>query len=218
MIGKAYPRLVVTGTDTGIGKTVFSAALAHALDASYWKPVQSGLDEETDSQTVGRLGRLHPDRILPEAYRLATPASPHFSAAIDGVELDPDTLEPPPVSGPLVIEGAGGLLVPLTRRTVFANVFARWRHPVILCARTGLGTINHTLLSLEAMRRRGIPILGVVFIGDEQADTQAVITELGDVRSLGRLPKLDPLIADDLHAGFRNWIDLSIIEQGLASC
>ena len=218
MIREAHPRIVVTGTDTGIGKTVFSAALTHALEASYWKPVQSGLDEETDSETVRRLGRLPQDRILPESYRLATPASPHFSAAIDGVELDPDTLEPPPVSGPLVIEGAGGLLVPLTRLTVFADVFARWRHPVILCARTGLGTINHTLLSLEAMRRRGIPILGVVFIGDEQADTQAVITELGDVRSLGRLPKLDPLIAGDLHAGFRKWIDLSIVKQGLVAC
>lgn len=218
MIGETHPRIVVTGTDTGIGKTVFSAALAHVLEASYWKPVQSGLDEDTDSETVGRLGRLPPERILPEAYRLATPASPHLSAAIDGVELGPDALDPPPVSGALVIEGAGGLLVPLTRRTVFADVFARWRYPTILCARTGLGTINHTLLSLEAMRRRGIPILGVVFIGDERADTQSIIAELGDIASLGRLPKLDPLTADSLHAGFRNWIDLSIIKTRLASC
>ncbi|MFC2249106.1 dethiobiotin synthase [Labrys portucalensis] len=218
MIGKAHPRIVVTGTDTGIGKTVFSAALAHALDASYWKPVQSGLDEETDSETVQRLGRLPSNRILPETYRLATPASPHLSAAIDGVELHPDMLNPPPVADPLVIEGAGGLLVPLTRRIVFADVFARWRYPAILCARTALGTINHTLLSLEALRRRGIPILGIVFIGDEQPDSQSVIAEIGDVRSLGRLPKLDPLTADGLHAGFRKWIDLSTIKKGLASC
>ena len=218
MIGEAHPRVVVTGTDTGIGKTVFSAALAYALEASYWKPVQSGLDEETDSQTVERLGGLPSDRILPEAYLLATPASPHLSAAIDGAELDPDTLDPPLVSGPLVIEGAGGLLVPLTRRTLFADVFARWRYPTILCARTGLGTINHTLLSLEAMRRRAIPIVGIVFIGDEQADTRSIITEIGDINDLGRLPKFDPLTADNLHTGFRNWIDLSIINKRLASC
>ena len=218
MIDEAHPRIVVTGTDTGIGKTVFSAALAHALEASYWKPVQSGLDEETDSETVERLGRLPSNRILPETYRLATPASPHLSAAIDGMELDPDTLDPPPTFGPLVIEGAGGLLVPLTRRIVFADVFARWHYPAILCARTALGTINHTLLSLEALRRRGIPILGIVFIGDEQPDSQSVIAEIGDVRSLGRLPKLDPLTADGLHAGFRKWIDLSTIKKGLASC
>ncbi|PRH86790.1 ATP-dependent dethiobiotin synthetase BioD [Labrys okinawensis] len=218
MISKAHPRIVVTGTDTGIGKTVFSAGLSHALGASYWKPVQSGLDEETDSETVQRLGKLPQERILPETYRLATPASPHLSAAIDGMELDPDMLNPPPVASPLVIEGAGGLLVPLTRWTVFADVFARWRYPAILCARTALGTINHTLLSLEAMRRRDIPLLGLVFIGDEQPDSQSIIADLGNVRSLGRLPKLDPLTADGLHAGFPNWIDLSTIKKGLASC
>jgi dethiobiotin synthetase len=211
-------RLIVTGTDTGIGKTVFSAGLAAALGAAYWKPVQSGLDEETDSQTVRRLGGLPAERILPEAYRLATPASPHLSAAIDGVELDPDGLEPPPASLPLVIEGAGGLLVPLTRQAVFADVFARWRYPTILCARTGLGTINHTLLSLEAMRRRQIPILGVAFIGDEQTDSQAIIADLGGVRSLGRLPRLDPLTGAALRAGFESWIDLSIIKEGIARC
>lgn len=211
-------RLVVTGTDTGIGKTVFSAGLAAVLGAAYWKPIQSGLDEETDSETVQRLGGLTPERILPEAYRLGTPASPHLSAAIDGVEIDPDALEPPATSLPLVIEGAGGLLVPLIRETVFADVFARWRCPTILCARTGLGTINHTLLSLEAMRRRQIPVLGVAFIGDEQADSQAIIASLGAVRSLGRLPRLDPLTGDALRAGFKNWIDLSTIKEGIARC
>lgn len=195
-------RIVVTGTDTGIGKTIFSAALTDALDGCYWKPVQSGLDEETDSETVARLGRLSSDRVLPEAYRLATPASPHLSARIDGVTLRPEGLLPPGVERPLVIEGAGGLLVPLTERTVFADVFARWQIPVVLCARTGLGTINHTLLSLEALRRRAIPILGVAFIGDAQEDSEAVISELGAVRRLGRLPRLDPLTPDRLRHAF----------------
>ncbi|MEZ2128648.1 MULTISPECIES: dethiobiotin synthase [unclassified Sinorhizobium] len=196
------PRFVIAGTDTGIGKTVFAAALTDALAGLYWKPVQSGLDGETDSETVGRLGRLAHDRILAEAYRLKTPASPHLSARIDGVTIQPESLSPPSVDGPLVIEGAGGLLVPLTERTVFADVFARWQIPVILCARTGLGTINHTLLSLEALRSRSIPVLGVAFIGDEQADTQNIIAALGHVRVLGRLPRLDPLTPDSLRQAF----------------
>lgn len=197
------PRFVITGTDTGIGKTIFSAALTAALDGYYWKPVQSGLDEETDSETVRRLGRIAPERILPEAYRLRTPASPHLSARIDAVTIQPERLSPPAVDRPLVIEGAGGLMVPLTERTVIADVFAYWRIPLILCARTGLGTINHTLLSLEALRRRAIPVLGVAFIGDEQADSEAVIAELGEVRRLGRLPRLDPLTPDRLRQAFR---------------
>ncbi|KSV91295.1 dethiobiotin synthase [Sinorhizobium sp. GL28] len=196
-------RFVVTGTDTGIGKTIFSAALTDALSGCYWKPVQSGLDEETDSEAVARLGRIPPERILPETYRLRTPASPHLSARIDGVSIRPEHLLPPKVDRPLVIEGAGGLLVPLTERSVFADVFARWQIPVILCARTGLGTINHTLLSLEALRRRAIPVLGVAFIGEEQADSEAIVAELGEVRRLGRLQRLDPLTPERLRQAFR---------------
>lgn len=201
-------RFVVTGTDTGIGKTIFSAALTDALSACYWKPVQSGLEDETDSEAVQRLGRVAPGRILPEAYRLNVPASPHLSARIDGVTIEPDHLQPPSVDRPLVIEGAGGLLVPLTERVVFADLFARWQIPVILCARTVLGTINHTLLSLEALRRRAVPVLGVAFIGDAQADTETIIPQLGEVRRLGRLPRLDPLTPDRLRQAFRENFDI----------
>lgn len=115
-------RIVVTGTDTGIGKTVFAAALAGALDATYWKPVQSGLEDETDSGAVQRLSGLAADRILPERYRLQTPASPHLAAEIDGVDIDVAALELPSVSRPLVVEGAGGLMVPLTRETTYIDV------------------------------------------------------------------------------------------------
>lgn len=205
-------RLVVTGTDTGIGKTVFSAALTDALGACYWKPVQSGLDTETDSETVRRLGRIPPQRIIPEAWRLNTPASPHLAAAIDEVALLPEALSPPETTLPLVIEGAGGLLVPLTRRETFADVFTRWRLPVILCARTELGTINHTLLSLEAMRRRLIPVLGVAFIGDAHPDTEQIIADMGRVRSLGRLPWLDPLTPDTLRPSFQTHFDISLLQ------
>lgn len=209
-------RFVVTGTDTGIGKTVFSAALTAALGGYYWKPVQSGLDEETDSQTVQRLGRLPDDRILPETYRLQTPASPHFAARLDHVEIETGRLMPPVMDAPLIIEGAGGLLVPLTETEVFADVFARWQIPVILCARTGLGTINHTLLSLEALRRRAIPVFGVAFIGDEQAETQRIIGAMGQVRVLGRLPRLDPLTPDALQQSFRESFPLSSFHAVMA--
>ncbi|WP_331375721.1 dethiobiotin synthase [Sinorhizobium chiapasense] len=203
-------RLVVTGTDTGIGKTVFSAALTDALGACYWKPVQSGLEGETDSETVQRLGRIPPARIVPEAYRLRTPASPHLAASIDGLRIEAEGLVPPVPEGPLIIEGAGGLLVPLTAETVFADVFARWQIPVVLCARTDLGTINHTLLSLEALRARSIPVFGVAFIGERQADTESIIAKMGRVRSLGRLPKLDPLTPELLRQAFRENFDIGL--------
>jgi dethiobiotin synthetase len=209
-------RLVITGTDTGIGKTVFSAALADALNACYWKPIQSGLDGETDSETVLRLGRIPSQRILSEAWRLKTPVSPHQSAEIDAVTLDPHTLEPPATNSPLIIEGAGGLLVPLTRHETFADVFARWQIPIILCARTGLGTINHTLLSLEAMRQRRIPVLGVAFLGNAYPETQRIIEEMGEVRILGRLPRLEPLTPDTLRRAFRENFDSSSFREVIA--
>ncbi|MGG6893066.1 MULTISPECIES: dethiobiotin synthase [Rhizobium] len=208
--------LIVTGTDTGIGKTVFSAALVNALGACYWKPVQSGLEDGTDSETVAMLGQVPQDRILTEAWRLRTPVSPHLSAQIDGVAIDPDMLTPPPTSSPLVIEGAGGLLVPLTSECTFADIFARWRRPVILCARTELGTINHTLLSLEAMRRREIPVLGVAFIGDDRPDTMKIIKEMGGAPILGRLPHLDPLTPAALRAAFADHFDLAVFREVLA--
>ncbi|WP_407180613.1 dethiobiotin synthase [Bradyrhizobium sp. STM 3562] len=196
-------RIVVTGTDTGIGKTVFSAGLANFLSAKYWKPVQAGLDGQTDSQHVARLGSLSDDRILPERHRLNTPASPHRAADIDGISIDVDALDVPDTGEhPLVIEGAGGLMVPLSRDTLFIDVFARWRLPVLLCARTALGTINHSLLSIEALRHRQIDILGIAFIGDENLDTENTICRIGQVRKLGRLPWLTPLDAATLRPAF----------------
>lgn len=197
-------RIVVTGTDTDVGKTVFSAGLAYLLDANYWKPVQAGLSGETDSQLVARLGGLSDDRIVPERYRLKTPASPHYAADIDGVRIFPESLDPPDTGERvLVIEGAGGLMTPLTRSTLYVDVFARWRLPVVLCARTTLGTINHSLLSIAALRDRGIDILGVAFIGEGNPESESVICEIGGVRRLGRLPLLSPLTADALKTAFR---------------
>jgi len=208
--------IVVTGTDTGIGKTVFAAALTGALDGYYWKPVQSGLAEETDSETVRRLSGLAADRILPERYRLRTPASPHLAARLDGVEIDAERLALPSTPRPLVVEGAGGLLVPLTREVTYIDVFARWRAPLVLCARTTLGTINHTLLSVEAIRAHNIPLLGIAFIGNENTESEDVIVALGRTRRLGRLPPLAPLTAESLKAAFAAHFDVNDFVKGAA--
>jgi dethiobiotin synthetase len=199
---------VVTGTDTGIGKTRFAAALTAALDGCYWKPIQAGLDEPTDSEIVAALSGLSADRILPEAYRLRSPLSPHRAAEIDGITIDPAALTPPEAHRPLVIEGAGGVLVPIGGTLLFADVFARWKLPVVLCARTALGTINHSLLSIEALRARDVPILGLAFIGDANEDSEATVARLGKVRRLGRLPWLEPLDGAALRSNFAANFDL----------
>ena len=200
--------LIVTGTDTGIGKTVFSAGLAGALGAHYWKPIQAGVDPEGDKESVAALSGLPASHILPEAYRLATPASPHLAARIDGVEISLDRLALPQVDGPLVVEGAGGLMVPISESLLMIDLFAHWRQPVILCARTGLGTINHSLLSIEALRARGVPIAGIAFIGDPHAENERIVPLLGDVPVLGRLPLLAPLGPETLARAFAAHINL----------
>ncbi|HEY0270657.1 MAG TPA: dethiobiotin synthase [Sphingomonas sp.] len=197
-------RLVVTGTDTGIGKTVFAAALARALGAAYWKPIQSGLLDGADSETVAALGV---GAVLPEAYRLTEPLSPHRAAELDGVTIDPARLVPPEAER-LVIEGAGGVLVPVTRDLLYADLFARWGLPVVLAARTGLGTINHSLLSIEALRARRVPVLGVAFVGEANADNEATICAMADVKRLGRLPRIDPLDGERLAAAFAANFDI----------
>ncbi|KAF0132334.1 MAG: Dethiobiotin synthase [Methylocystaceae bacterium] len=207
-------RFVIVGTDTDVGKTVVSAALVGALNACYWKPVQSGLDGETDSQTVARLSGAAADRIFPEAWRLRRPASPHLAARDEGVEIDAAALNPPPCDAPLIIETAGGVLTPLSDRALTIDVLERWRLPVILVARTRLGTINHSLLTLEALRRRGISIAGIIFVGDADADAQHSIETIGGARILGRLPKLDPLNKKTLGAAF----SAAIARDAFGSC
>jgi dethiobiotin synthetase len=196
-------RLIVSGTDTDVGKTVFCAALADALGANYWKPVQAGHEDGTDALRVMDLSGLAPERILPERYVLNTPASPHYAARLDGITIDDHALlPPPPGERALVIEGAGGLMVPVNDDTLFIDIFARWKLPLVLCARTALGTINHSLLSIEAVKRRDIPLLGIAFIGEEQAESERIICKLGGVRRLGRLPHLSPLTRDSLRDAF----------------
>lgn len=202
--------VIITGTDTGIGKTVLSAVLTAALGATYWKPVQSGLDEETDSQTVARLTG---QPVLPEAYRLSLPASPHLAAAEEGLRIAPVAL--PAVQGLLVVEGAGGALVPLQGSYLYADQMAQWQKPVIVVARTSLGTINHTLLTIEALRARHVPLLGVAFVGDAMTDSQETICRIADLQSLGRLPKLAILDRESLCLAART-LDLAAIRAVLS--
>lgn len=205
--------LVVSGTDTGIGKTVVAAGLAAALGAAYWKPVQSGLEEATDSETAAALGV---GRVLPEAYRLDLPASPHLSAEREGVVIDPARLALPDVR-PLVVEGAGGLMVPLRRDPplLYIDQFRAWGAPVLLVARTALGTINHSLLSIAALKAAGVRVAGVIFSGDAHPDNEAVVPELGGVPCFGRVPMLETVDAAGLAAAVAAGVDVAAVRAAM---
>ena len=211
-------RFVIVGTDTDVGKTIFSAALVGALDGFYWKPVQAGLDAETDSQIVTRLSGVSAARILGEVWRLRTPASPHLAAQLDGVCIDPLALQPPECAGPLVIETAGGVMTPLTIDAPTIDVLTRWRLPVIVVARTALGTINHSLLTLEALRRRDIPVFGAAFVGDEDRAARDAISRMGQVADLGRLPRIVSLTQENLRAAFASAFVLADLLKGYPPC
>ena len=194
---------LLTGTDTNIGKTVAAAMLVQALEYNYWKPFQSGIEDGgVDTRRVQKMTDLPDERFLPEKYVLSEPLSPHRAAEIDGVEINMDDLEIPVSENPLIIEGAGGLMVPLTRKNLLINQFKKWDLPVILCARTGLGTINHTLLSLEALWARDINVHGLIFIGEQNDDNMLTILEFSKAKVLGHIPMIDELNAQNLQICF----------------
>lgn len=200
--------IVITGTDTGIGKTIFAAGLTHALNAHYWKPIQAGLDDETDAQIVARLSG---QETLPETYRLNMPASPHLSAEAEGITIKPDRLNIPNVDASLVIEGAGGVMVPINREALYLDIFANWQAPIILCARTTLGTINHTLLSLRVLQSAGCFVVGVAFIGDAEPEVERTICDFGKTTHLGRLPMISTLTPQTLQTAFSRNFNLGDI-------
>jgi dethiobiotin synthase len=202
--------LIVTATDTDVGKTVVSAMLTLALDGIYWKPIQAGTADGTDRERVATLTGLPEDRFRRERYVLREPLSPHRAAELDGLEIALTRLDLPTDVPPgrwLIVEGAGGVLVPINRGMLQAELFARWHAPTLLCARTALGTINHSLLSLEALRKHDVPVLGIVFVGEAMPDTERTIVEFGKVRALGRLPFLSGLDAGALKAAFAEAFD-----------
>ena len=182
----------VTGTDTGIGKTFVSACLVAAWSAAYWKPFQTGLDQDPgDTETIAALTGCDPARLHPPALALRAPLSPEDAAALEGIAFDAAGLALPHGQGPLVVEGAGGVLVPLDQHTSTIDLIDRLGLPVVLVARSTLGTINHTLLSLGALRARGIAIAGVVLNGPPSPGNRAAIERHGQVRVLAEIPWSD---------------------------
>lgn len=184
----------VTGTDTGVGKTIAAACLARAWRAGYWKPVQTGTaTADDDTATVIALAGVSAEHVYAPAYALRAPLSPHAAAELEGVTITMDAITLPQTAHPLVVEGAGGLFVPLNDRDLMIDLMARLALPILLVARSTLGTINHTLLSLSALRSRGLPIAGVILNGPPNAGNRAAIERFGRVRIVAELPRIEPL-------------------------
>ena len=164
-------RIIVAGTDTNVGKTIVSSLLVNILNAHYWKPVQCGdLDTGGDSATVKKLSGIKANRIIPEAYRLKLPASPNQAAAAEGITIDKENLKLPNHEGALVVELAGGLMVPLRDDWLQIDQVKAWNLPVVLVARSGLGTLNHTLLSIEALENRNIKVATLILNGEKHKE------------------------------------------------
>lgn len=197
----AFPeRFVVTGTDTDVGKTLVSALLMLALDCRYFKPVQSGTEGETDRACVQRLSKLPGERFIPECYVTLTPCSPHLSARIDGIHIDIEEIikQVEQIQGPLLIEGAGGLFVPLNQGEFILDLIRKLGYQVILVARSGLGTINHTLLSIQALRRAGVELFGVIMNGPKNQENRQAIETFGETAVLAEVPQLENLSSSAL--------------------
>ena len=189
-------QVIVAGIDTDTGKTVISAILCEALKADYWKPVQAGDLENTDSHKVAQLISNSETQIHPEAYRLTQPMSPHAAAEIDGVTIDEKKLKIPSTSNNLVIELAGGLMVPLRKDFLIIDWVEQTKLPVILVSNYYLGSINHTLLSWELLQQRNIPVLGIIFNGEKNPSTFDVIMHRAQAKCLLEVAKEKKLNAE----------------------
>ena len=206
--------LFVTGTDTGVGKTVVSAALLRRYGGEaplrYWKPIQTGVPPDDDTAEVRRLAAGAGGEVVDGGIRLPYPVSPHLAAARAGETIDLAPLVARPAGEPdacWIVEGAGGLLVPINRFALMADLIGRLELAAVVVARSSLGTINHTLLTLEALRARSLAVAGVVMVGDPDRDNREAITRYGQVDVLGELPRLEPLSAAALDGWVRGGLD-----------
>ena len=205
--------LFVTGTDTEVGKTVLSALLTAALDAAYWKPIQTGREggsEPTDRETVMDAAGIDASRAPSESHVFDPPVSPHLAARWAGVTIDLAAIARPDTDRRLVIEGAGGALVPINHSHSMIDLMRRFGAPVVIAARTTLGTINHTLLTVEAIRRAGLPLAGVVMIGAENRDNRDAIEHYGKVAVVGWIPPLSRIDRAALLDVFDNRFDRAV--------
>jgi len=206
--GTLPKRLFVTGTDTGIGKTVVCAVLMAGLRGFYWKPIQSGLTEETDTQWVKRATGLPAGHFMDEAYKFQNPLSPHASAAIEGIRIDMAALSLPPGAmkrKSLIVEGAGGVMVPLNESHFMLDLIKQTGLPALLVARSALGTINHSLLSLEKLRRNGVEVAGVVLNGPRNPENREAIEYYGNTEVLAELAPLPEINHRRLEEIFSQW-------------
>jgi dethiobiotin synthase len=202
-------RYFVVGTDIAVGKTVLSALLCAALEALYWKPIQTGTLEGADRQTVMRLTGVGEDRVLREVYSFVPPVSPHLAARWAGMQINLGQVRiPPGIEGEsLIIEGPGGVLEPLNDRQFVLDLMAALKLPAILAARSSVGTINHTLLSLAALHSADVPVKGVVLIGDSNKDNRETIERYGRAQVIGEIPRLPVLNRTVLIQVFENHFD-----------
>ena len=188
-------RIIICGTDTDVGKTIVSSFLVQGLKGIYWKPIQSGTEEGTDTKTVCNLLSLEPNSYLPERYKFKAPVSPHWAAEQESDFIEPSNLKLPDLDELIIIETAGGLMVPLNRDWLQIDQLKAWGAPIILVARTGLGTLNHTLLSLEALKNRNLDVLGIVLNGPPHKDNPKTLEQFGDTKILASLPIFDEVNA-----------------------
>ena len=192
--------LVITGIHTDIGKTVCAAVLARALQCDYWKPIQAGALDNSDSQHVQRWSGLPAEHIHAEAFRLSLAASPHIAAHAEGIDIELSDLAPPNATRPLLIETAGGVCSPINPRQVVADLLAHYHWPTVLVVRHYLGSISHTLSAIDALNARGVRILGLIVSGDAHADSEQFITEYSQLPILAHIPRLNPLSNEAIAA------------------
>lgn len=190
----------VSGIGTDVGKTIVSSVLCELLFANYWKPVQSGELENTDSMKVERLISFETFQYYPEQFRLTQPLSPHVSAKLDGVHIEASDFVFPAFTGNLIVEGAGGLMVPINENgLLYCDVVAEWKLPTILISKHYLGSINHTLMSIETLRNQNIPILGIIYVGDELPMTEEVIFTKTQIPTLFHVPIFENLSKETIY-------------------
>ena len=195
-------KVFVTGTDTGIGKTVVSAILTLGMKANYWKPIQAGLDGETDSEWVRRTTGLPDNQILSERFRLREPLSPHLASSLDGIKIQLDDFILPDIQSPLIIEGAGGVMVPINEKDFIVDMIRLFEVPVILVARSTLGTINHTLLTLDKLKSLDIPVWGVVLNGRNNPENKKAIERFGRTPVIAEIGEINHFEPETLQALF----------------
>jgi dethiobiotin synthase len=211
-INEVKPDLFITGTDTGVGKTLLSALLVATLRRKYWKPIQTGASEGTDRQTVMKLADASENNTYPEAYIFDPPVSPHLAAEQQGIEIDFERIHRPSSASTLIVEGAGGLLVPINSKQLMLDLIMYLKTPILIASRTTLGTINHTLLTVAAARNAGLDIRGVVMIGHENSENSRSIERYGNVPVIGSIPWLDHIDRATLVSVFKQRFDAGAFE------